>query len=102
MEKFNKRMDREFEKQWEGVCVEYSSFTRFISLGKCYEGVTMLHNMPLPYNLIKVTVEKVLYGDAAVLVLTSEVTIVVEALHTLLPGLDISLDLYHTLCIYLH
>jgi len=42
----------------------------------------MLHNVPLPSNLIKVMVEKVLLGDVAVLVLTSEVTIVVEALHT--------------------
>jgi len=44
----------------------------------------MLHNVPLPSNFIKVTVEKVLYGDVAVLVLTSEVTIVPEALHTLI------------------
>ena len=42
----------------------------------------MLHNVPLPFNLIKVTVEKVLYGDVVVPVSTSEVTIVVEALHT--------------------
>jgi len=49
---------------------------------KCYEGVTMLHNVSLPSNLIKVTVEKVLYGDIAVPVPTSEVTGVVKALHT--------------------
>jgi len=42
----------------------------------------MLHNVSLPSNLIKVTVQKVLYGDVAILVPTSEVTIVVEALHT--------------------
>jgi len=62
--------------------VEYSSFNQFVALGKFYEEVTMLHNVPLPSNLIKVTVEKVLYGDVAVLVPTSEVTIVTEALHT--------------------
>jgi len=33
--------------------VDYDSSTRFISLGTCYEGVTMLHNVPLPSNLIK-------------------------------------------------
>jgi len=38
--------------------------------------------VPLPSNFIKVTVEKVLYGDVAVLVPTSEVTIVTEALDT--------------------
>ena len=62
--------------------VECNSLTRFVALGKCYEGVTMLHNVPLSSNLMKVTVEKVLYGDLAVPVPTSEVTIVAEALHT--------------------
>ena len=62
--------------------VECNSLTRFVALGKCYEGVTMLHNVPLPSNFMKVTVEKVLYGDLAVPVPTSEVTIVAEALHT--------------------
>ncbi|XP_068497787.1 uncharacterized protein [Phaseolus vulgaris] len=62
--------------------VECNSSTRFVALGKCYEGVTMLHNVPLSSNLMKVTVEKVLYGDLAVPVPTSEVTIVAEALHT--------------------
>ena len=42
----------------------------------------MLHNVPLPSNFIKVTVEKVLYGDVVVPMPTSEVTIVAEALHT--------------------
>jgi len=42
----------------------------------------MLHNVPLPSNFMKVTVVKVLYGDVAVSVPTSEVTIVAEALHT--------------------
>jgi len=62
--------------------VEYNSLTQFVALGKCYEGVTMLNNVPLPSNFIKATVEKVLYDDVAVLVPTSEVTIVAEALHT--------------------
>jgi len=62
--------------------VECNSLTRFVALGKCYEGVTMLHNVPLPSNFMKVTVEKVLYGDLAAPVPTSEVTIVAEALHT--------------------
>ena len=38
--------------------------------------------MSLPSNFIKVTVEKVVYGDVVVFVLTSEVIIVAEALHT--------------------
>jgi len=62
--------------------VECNSLTRFVALGKCYEGVTMLHNVPLPSNFMKVTMEKVLYCDVAVHVPTSEVTIVAEALHT--------------------
>ena len=62
--------------------VECNSLTRFVALGKCYEGVTMLHNLRLPSNFMKVTVEKVLYGDLVVHVPTSEVTIVVDALHT--------------------
>jgi len=131
MEEFNKRMEREFEKRWEGLglsqqpptmvedepppapikkvntkgscsavdlsvydfgstsqCelyelyVEYNFLTRFVALDKCYEGVTMLHNVPFPSDYIKVTMEKVLYGDVAILVPTSEVTIVAEALHT--------------------
>jgi len=36
----------------------------------------------LSSNLIKVTMEKVLYDDVAIPVPTSEVTIVAEALHT--------------------
>jgi len=47
----------------------------------------MLHNVPLPFNLIKVTVEKVLYGDVAVPVPTSEVTIVAKVLHTFISWL---------------
>jgi len=62
--------------------IECKSLTRFVALGKCYEGVTMLHNVSLPSNFMKVTVEKVLYGDLAVPVPTSEVTIVEETLHT--------------------
>jgi len=62
--------------------VDYDSSIRFIALGKFYEGVIVLHNVPFPSKLIKVTVEKVLYGDVAVLVSTLEVTIVAEALHT--------------------
>jgi len=56
--------------------------TPFVTLGKCYEGVTMLHNVPLASNLIKVTVEKVLYGDVAIPVPILEVTIVAKTLHT--------------------
>jgi len=62
--------------------VECNSLTRFVALDKCYEGVTMLHNVPLPSNFMKVTVEKVLYGDLAVPVPTLEITIVAEALDT--------------------
>ena len=51
-------------------------------MGKCYEGVTMLHNVPLPSNFMKVTVENVLFGDVAVHVPTSEVTIVAGTLLT--------------------
>ena len=42
--------------------VECNSLTQFVALGKCYEGVTMLHNVSLPSNFMKVTAEKVLYG----------------------------------------
>jgi len=42
----------------------------------------MLHNVPLASNLIKVTVEKVLYGDVAIPVPILEVTIVAKTLHT--------------------
>ena len=62
--------------------VECNSLTRFVALGKCYEGVKMLHNVSLPSNFMKFTVEKVFYGDLAAPVSTSEVTIVAEALHT--------------------
>jgi len=63
--------------------VEYNSLTRFVALGKCYEGVTTLHNVPLPSNFIKVTVKKVLYSDVVVPMPTSEVTTVAKALlHT--------------------
>ncbi|XP_068479070.1 uncharacterized protein [Phaseolus vulgaris] len=52
--------------------VECNSLTRFVALGKCYEGVKMLHNVSLPSNFMKVTMEKVLNGDLAVPVPTSE------------------------------
>ena len=61
--------------------VDYGSSSWFVALGKCYEGATMLHSMSLPCNLIKVMVDKVLYGDVTVPVPTSEVTIVADTLH---------------------
>jgi len=87
--------------------VDYNSLTRFVALGKCYEGVTMLHNVPLPSNFIKVTVEKVLYDDVVVPMPTSEVTIVEEALHTfvawpihLVKPIDSTVYLYTNRIIY--
>ncbi|XP_068503686.1 uncharacterized protein [Phaseolus vulgaris] len=95
MEEFSARMEMEFKKQWEG-------------LGHSQQPPTMVEDEPPPPPIKKVstkgscsavdlsgddfgstsqcelyvTVEKVLYGDLAVPVPTSEVTIVAEALHT--------------------
>jgi len=98
MEEFDKRMDKEFEKRLEGLRLSQQppamiqhdlspvsivnakescstiepSGGDFGSIGQCVSS----------FSLINVMVYKVLYANVAIHVPTSEVTIVVEALHT--------------------
>ena len=55
---------------------------RLVALGRIFEGAQFLHNLPIPPDMVKVTVEKVREGDAAVPVPTYEVVVVSEALKT--------------------
>ena len=53
-----------------------------IAIGKVYQEVTTLHNVPLSPNVAKVTVERVRVADARVPLPLDEVTTVADAFQT--------------------
>ena len=55
---------------------------RVVALGKVYEEVTTLHNVPLSSDVTKVTIEKVRVLDARVPLPSDEVTTVTDAFQT--------------------
>ncbi|KAH1242554.1 hypothetical protein GmHk_07G019864 [Glycine max] len=57
---------------------------RLVSMGRVYEGSTVVHNTPLLPGQVKVSVEEVTHADAPVPVPTDEVSLVGQALHTFL------------------
>ncbi|KAL5124475.1 hypothetical protein HKD37_02G004856 [Glycine soja] len=57
---------------------------RLVSVGRVYEGSTLVHNTPLFSVQVKVSVDEVKDADAAVPVPTTEVSLVGQALHTFL------------------
>ncbi|KAH1199197.1 hypothetical protein GmHk_18G052621 [Glycine max] len=57
---------------------------RLVSMGRVYEGSTVVHNTPLLPGQVKVSVEEVTDADAPVPVPTDEVSLVEQALHTFL------------------
>jgi len=57
---------------------------RLVTVGRVYEGSTLVHNTPLLPGQVKVSVDKVKDADAAVPVPTVEVSLVGQALHTFL------------------
>ncbi|KAH1254136.1 hypothetical protein GmHk_04G010640 [Glycine max] len=57
---------------------------RLVSIGRVYEGSTVVHNTPLLLGQVKVSVEEVRDVDAPVPVPTDEVSLVGQALHTFL------------------
>ena len=57
---------------------------RLVAIGRVYEGSTVVHNTPLLYGQVKVSMEEVTDVDAPVPVSTDEVSFVGQALHTFL------------------
>ena len=57
---------------------------RLVTLGRVYEGSTIVHNTPLLSGQVKVGVEEVTDADAPVPVPTDEVSLVGQILHTFL------------------
>ncbi|KAH1257015.1 hypothetical protein GmHk_03G007071 [Glycine max] len=57
---------------------------RLVAMGRVYEGSTVVHNTPLLFGQVKVSVEEVTDADAPVLVPTDEVSLVGQTLHTFL------------------
>ncbi|KAH1198404.1 hypothetical protein GmHk_18G051995 [Glycine max] len=55
-----------------------------VTLGRVYEGSTIVHNTPLLPDQVKVGVEEVKDADALVLVPTDEVSLAGQAIHTFL------------------
>ena len=77
------RGETDFGSQCElYTLVDYASPPQLVAYGKCFEGSAMLHGQCLPSHLVKVTVETICIGDAAVPIPTSEVGIVSQALGT--------------------
>ncbi|KAL5191946.1 hypothetical protein HKD37_04G011140 [Glycine soja] len=66
-----------------GLYIEADS-ALLVSIGRVYEGSTIVHNTPLLPGQVKVSVEEVRDADAPVLVPTNEVSLVGQALHTFL------------------
>ena len=57
---------------------------RLVALGRVYEGSTIVHNIPLLHDQVKVGVEEVKDADAPVPVPTDEVNLVGQTLNTFL------------------
>ncbi|KAL5193630.1 hypothetical protein HKD37_20G055822 [Glycine soja] len=57
---------------------------RLVALGRVYEGSTIVHNIPLLHDQVKVGVEEVKDADAPVSVPTDEVNLVGQTLNTFL------------------
>jgi len=55
---------------------------RLVTLGRLYEGLTTVHNIPLRHDQVKVGVEEVTDADALIPVPTQEVQLVGQALNT--------------------
>jgi len=65
-----------------GLYVQRENCTHLVALGKIYEGGSSIPNMAYANDVVRVSVEKVLDGDAQVPFLTSEIHYVRHALHT--------------------
>ncbi|KAL5138196.1 hypothetical protein HKD37_10G028433 [Glycine soja] len=57
---------------------------RLVSVGRVYEGSTLVHNTPLLPDQVKVSADEVKDADAPVPIPTDEVSLVGQALHTFL------------------
>ena len=55
-----------------------------VALGRVYEGSTIVHNIPLLHDQVKVGVEEVSDADAPILVPTKEVKVIGQTLNTFL------------------
>ena len=62
--------------------VEQENPPRLVTLGRLYEGSTIVHSIPLRHDQVKVGVEEVRDADAPILVPTEEVQLVGQALNT--------------------
>ncbi|KAH1193676.1 hypothetical protein GmHk_19G054669 [Glycine max] len=61
-----------------------ADLARLVTVGRVYEGSTLVHNTPLLLGQVKVSVDEVKDADAPVPVPTDEVSLVGQALHTFL------------------
>ncbi|KAH1265952.1 hypothetical protein GmHk_01G001554 [Glycine max] len=66
-----------------GLYIE-DNLSRLVALGRVYEGSTMVHNIPLLHDQVKVGVEEVEDAKAPIPIPTNEVILVGQALNTFL------------------
>ena len=65
-----------------GLYVQRQHSTHLVALGKIYEGGSTIHNMAYADDIVRVSVEKVIDGDAQVSLPMSEIQYVRQTLHT--------------------
>jgi len=65
------------------LLVKGDIFSQVVAIGKVYQKATILHNVPLSTDVVKVMVERVRVTDARVLLPSNEVTTVADAFLTL-------------------
>ncbi|KAL5187418.1 Vestitone reductase [Glycine soja] len=65
-----------------GLYVQHQHSTHLVALGKIYEGGSTIHSMAYADDIVRVSVEKVIDGDAQVSLPMSEIQYVRQTLHT--------------------
>ena len=65
-----------------GLYVQHQDSIELVALGKTYDGGSTIHNVAYADDVVRVSVEQVIDGDAEVPFPTSEFKCVREALHT--------------------
>ena len=65
-----------------GLYVVHDQCTKLVALGKVYDSMLTIHNVPYADDVVRVSVVKVYHGDAQVLFLTSEIQFVRQVVGT--------------------
>ena len=65
-----------------GMYVHRQDATKLVALGEIYDGAHTIHNVAYVDDVIRVSVDKVINGDTEVLLPTSEIKYVRQALDT--------------------